>query len=154
MLQGYEAGAFFWASSPNEAKPGADWTDFECTFAIPGPGEPGHHAAMKDFRARVDFPDREGALLVRDVSLYEVEKLDEWRSWQEAGNDRHSPVADPGFVDPARDDYRLRAASPGIAFHPIPVEKIGPYKDDLRASWPIVEAAGAREHPVRVPEGD
>ena len=31
------------------------------------------------------------------------------------------------------------------------IEKIGPYRDELRASWPIVEAEGAREHPVRPP---
>ena len=32
--------------------------------------------------------------------------------------------------------------SPALAlgFKPIPVDKIGPYQDDLRASWPIVEA--------------
>ena len=27
----------------------------------------------------------------------------------------------------------------------------GPYKGELRASWPIVEAPGAREHPVKPP---
>jgi hypothetical protein len=27
----------------------------------------------------------------------------------------------------------------------------GPYKDEPRASWPIVEAPGAREHPVKPP---
>jgi hypothetical protein len=63
-------------------------------------------------------------------------------------------VADPRFVDVARDDFRLKPDSPAFAlgFKPIPVEKIGPYADDLRASWPIVEASGAREHPVRTPE--
>ncbi|MFA6564416.1 MAG: hypothetical protein WCV00_21105 [Verrucomicrobiia bacterium] len=28
------------------------------------------------------------------------------------------------------------------------VEKIGPYKSPLRASWPIKEAEGAREKPL------
>jgi hypothetical protein len=32
-----------------------------------------------------------------------------------------------------------------LGFKPIPVEKIGPYEDPLRASWPIVEAEGVRE---------
>jgi parallel beta-helix repeat protein len=154
MLQGYEAGAYFWASQPDEAKVGAEWTDFEATFAIPAPGERGHHAAMKDFRARVDFPDREGALLVLGVSLREVERLSEWDSWQAAGADRHTFVADPGFVDPARGDFRFRQGVRLPGFRPIPVEKIGPYRDDLRASWPIREAPGAREHPIRVPEED
>ncbi|MDG3006517.1 right-handed parallel beta-helix repeat-containing protein [Paludisphaera mucosa] len=154
MLQGYEAGAFFWANYPNETKVGTDWKDVEFVFTIPGPGQSGYHAAMKDFRVRVDFPDHEGALLVRKVSLHEVETLDEWASWRSLGMDAHSVVADPQFVDPAHDDYRLKPGSPAfqLGFKPIPVEKIGPYKDDLRASWPIVEAPGAREHPVRTPE--
>jgi parallel beta-helix repeat protein len=79
--------------------------------------------------------------------------LDEWASWQALGMDRHSQVADPKFVDADRDDFRLRGDSPAFAlgFHPIPVEKIGPHADELRASWPIVEAPGAREHPVTPP---
>ncbi len=54
--------------------------------------------------------------------------------WQAAGEDRHSIVADPLFVDPDKDDYRLRPESPALklGFKPIPVEKIGPYKDELR----------------------
>jgi len=78
---------------------------------------------------------------------------DEWASWQALGMDRHSRIADPRFVDPDHDDFRLEPASPAFAlgFKPIPVDKIGPYKDELRASWPIVEAPGAREHPVKPP---
>lgn len=74
-------------------------------------------------------------------------------AWREAGADRGSLVADPLFVDPASDDYRLRPDSPAatIGFEPIPVEEIGPYEDELRASWPIREAEGAREHPSRTP---
>ena len=70
--------------------------------------------------------------------------LDQWRA---KGLDTHSVVADPMFVNPAKDDYRLRAASPALklGFQPIPFGKIGPYKDELRASWPIVEAPGERE---------
>jgi hypothetical protein len=75
---------------------------------------------------------------------------DEWRSWQAAGQDKDSLVADPLFVDPARDDYRLKPESPALklGFQPIPFERIGPYRDELRASWPIVEAEGAREKPL------
>ena len=56
---------------------------------------------------------------------------------------------DPGFVNAAQGDYRLRPEAevfqrlPG--FQPIPVEKIGVYQSPLRASWPIQKAA--------VPEG-
>jgi hypothetical protein len=69
--------------------------------------------------------------------------------WQKQGQDQKSLVADPLFVDAVKDDYRLRPESPAfqLGFEPIPVEQIGPYNDELRASWPIVEAEGAREHP-------
>ena len=51
------------------------------------------------------------------------------------------------FVAPEKDDRRLKPDSPALklGFKPIPVEKIGPYQDALRATWPIVQAAGARE---------
>lgn len=73
---------------------------------------------------------------------------EEWWLKQQK-NDLHSVVADPLFVDPEKDDYRLKPESPAreIGFQPIPVEKIGPYASPLRASWPIVEAPGARERP-------
>jgi hypothetical protein len=45
---------------------------------------------------------------------------------------------DPRFVDAARQDFRLREDSPafGLGFKQIPMEKIGLYRDELRASWP------------------
>lgn len=48
-------------------------------------------------------------------------------AWREKGYDTHSVVADPLFVDPAKDDYRLQPGSPAFAlgFEAIPVEKIG-----------------------------
>ena len=81
------------------------------------------------------------------VQLVEVESLDEWQSLQTLGFDRNSLVADPLFVAPDKDDWRLRPDSPAfkLGFQPIPVDKIGPYQDPLRVSWPIIEAAGARE---------
>lgn len=155
MLQGYEANVFFWANWPNEIKVGTEWKVHEFVFRIPGPGERGYNKAMKRFRARVDFPDPTGALLVRDVTLHEIDMLDEWESWQALGLDAHSKVADPLFVDPEHSDFRLKQDSPAftLGFKPIPVDKIGPYQDELRASWPIVEAPGAREHPVKPPGG-
>ncbi|MGC8639567.1 MAG: right-handed parallel beta-helix repeat-containing protein [Isosphaeraceae bacterium] len=153
MLQGYEANVFFWANWPNEIKVGTDWKEHEFVFRIPGPGEHGYHKQMKRFRARVDFPDPSGSLLVRDVSLHEIAMQDEWKSWQALGADRHSKIADSRFVDPDHADFRLQSGSPAYAlgFKPIPVDKIGPYQDEFRASWPIVEAPGAREHPVIPP---
>jgi hypothetical protein len=50
---------------------------------------------------------------------------------------------DPGFIDAAQGDYRLRPEAevfqrlPG--FQPIPFDKIGVYPSPLRATWPIDE---------------
>lgn len=69
----------------------------------------------------------------------------DWDQWRQHGKDEHSLLADPKFIDPAGHDYRLQPDSPALklGFQPIPFEKIGPYADPLRASWPIVEAPGA-----------
>ena len=51
---------------------------------------------------------------------------------------------DPGFVDAAKSDFRLRPDAEvfrRIAFRPIPVEEIGLYEDEYRATWPV--GAGA-----------
>ena len=79
-------------------------------------------------------------------------KFKRWEEWRNQGFDTNSSVADPMFVDPENDDYRLKPESPAfkLGFKPIPVEKIGPYKSDLRASWPIIEAEGVREHPLPI----
>ncbi len=79
--------------------------------------------------------------------MKDVSEDKQWQTWQEMGFDRHSLVSDPLFVDPVNDDYRLRPDSPAfkLGFEPIPIEKIGPYESPNRASWPIIEAPGARE---------
>jgi len=109
---------------------------------------------MKGFYLRFDLREETGALWVDDVCLKEAVALDEWESWRATGQDQHSRVADPMFVDPEKDDYRLKPESPAfkLGFEAIPVEKIGPYQDDLRASWPIVEAEGVREKPMGTQE--
>ena len=75
------------------------------------------------------------------------EKGDDFAAWRKLARDTHSIVADPKFVNPAQDDYRLRPDSPAfkLGFKPIPVEKIGPYQSPDRATWPIIEEPGARE---------
>jgi hypothetical protein len=151
MLQSYVANAYFWASPQNETRVGTEWKNCEVVFAVPSKGEKGFHEKMKTFCVRLDLREPDGALEVEAVALREVELLDQWKSWQALGFDRHSLVADPKCVDPAKDDYRLQSDSPALrlGFQPIPVEKIGPYKDELRATWPIVEAEGAREKPLK-----
>jgi hypothetical protein len=51
-----------------------------------------------------------------------------YAEWVAAGNDTHSLIADPLFVNPGKDDYRLKPDSPAfkLGFKAIPVEKIGP----------------------------
>ncbi|MEQ1851015.1 MAG: right-handed parallel beta-helix repeat-containing protein [Chthoniobacteraceae bacterium] len=142
--------AHFWASSPSDAKVTTQWQDFEFIFSIPAKGEKGWHERMKNFRVRLGWAEKEGALFADDLSLEEVETLDEWQSWQMTGGDRHSLIADPKFLAPEKDDYRLAPDSPAfkLGFQQIPVEKIGLYASPERATWPIVEAEGAREHPL------
>jgi len=47
--------------------------------------------------------------------------------WQAMGYDNHSVIADPMFVDPEHDDYRLKPESPAfkLGFQPINVDIIG-----------------------------
>jgi hypothetical protein len=72
--------------------------------------------------------------------------------WQAAGHDQHSLVADPGFVDPAQDDYRLKPDSPAykVGFRDINSEigKIGAYQSAERATWPLQNLILTREDPV------
>jgi hypothetical protein len=150
MLQSYVANAYFWAGGPGDARAGTSWKDYEFSFRVPARGDKGWHEKMKTFRLRIDYREPDGALFVDDVTLHEVEALDEWSSWQASGMDRHSLVADPLFENPDKDDFGLKPNSPALrlGFEPIPFEKIGPYASELRASWPIVEAEGAREKPL------
>ena len=72
-----------------------------------------------------------------------------WQEWKRRGFEKHSVVADPKFVNLEKDDFRLRPDSPAfqLGFQAIPIDRIGPYKSELRASWPINEAKGMREKP-------
>ena len=46
---------------------------------------------------------------------------------------------DPRFVDAAHENFQLRDDSPAwkLGFRRIPIEKIGLYPSDDRASWPV-----------------
>lgn len=62
--------------------------------------------------------------------------------------------ADPGFVDAARGDFRLRPDAPALArvpFRPLPLEAIGLYPDPYRARWPVDDATEKppANHPTR-----
>ena len=51
---------------------------------------------------------------------------------------------DPGFVGTPPESFQLRDDSPAhkLGFEPIPVEKIGLYESEERASWPVSRDAG------------
>jgi hypothetical protein len=147
--QSHIAKVYFWAKT-QAVEVGPQWQPCEVVFRLPAPGEPGHHAEMKTLAARFDLQTENARLWIKQPALHAAEIMDEWKAWQSQGNDVHSLVADPRFVAADKDDYRLLPDSPALklGFQPIPVEKIGPYADPLRASWPIVEAEGAREKPL------
>ncbi|MCX6901276.1 MAG: right-handed parallel beta-helix repeat-containing protein [Verrucomicrobia bacterium] len=149
MAQSYIDKVYFWAKDTS-ATAGTDWKEYEVLFRFPAPGDRDHKEQMKSFRVRLDVRQPAGTIWVDDVTVREAVAMDEWASWQAAGNDTNSLVADPLFVNAKKDDYRLKKNSPAfkLGFKPIPVENIGPYKSPLRASWPIKEAEGAREHPL------
>jgi hypothetical protein len=155
-------GAFSWKQNVHNwykdenAAVGRDWTRYELLFRTPAPGDGDYAVTMERVYCRVTVPAGTGRFRVDDVALHKAETLDEWESWQAHGLDTHSLVADPLFVNAAEDDYRLEARSPAwdLGFERIPVEKIGPYAHSNRATWPIVEASGARESLARRPERD
>lgn len=136
----------------NRAEAGKEWKEIQHTFTVPKPGESGWFDGMDSFNISFGNPSQNGAsVYIDDIVVQEFKPKSEWEAWREAGRDVHSVVADPLFVNPEHQDYRLKPESPAwkLGFEPIPFEKIGPYPSAERASWPIVEADGAREKPFR-----
>jgi len=67
---------------------------------------------------------------------------EQWIAWRNLGLDRNSLIVNPLLLDMAKEDFSLSPDSPALqmGFKPIPVERIGPYQDPMRASWPIKES--------------
>ncbi len=118
-------------------------------FRFPASGEADFDERLGPVTIQFQFQAETGRAVLSDLSLAEVTVATEWEAWQMDGADRHSVVTDPLFVDAANGDFNLKPASPALklGFEPIPFERIGPYRDDQRATWPIEEAEGVREHP-------
>jgi parallel beta-helix repeat protein len=149
FAQSYIAHVYYWAKDQGVTL-GTEWKPFELVVKLPSKGESGFHEKMDRLQIRIDFREPSGTLWVDEASIREAEALDEWESWKAQGFDRNSLVADPLIVAPEKGDYRLKPESPAfrLGFKPIPFEKIGLYADPRRASWPVAEAEGAREHPL------
>jgi len=68
---------------------------------------------------------------------------------RELGRVEHNwQTGDPGFVDPRSGDLRLcpdSAAFSAIGFEPLPMDRIGLYNDELRATWPARHPAWNHE---------
>jgi parallel beta-helix repeat protein len=125
-----------------QALVGREWGQHSVAFRFPQPGDKNYHEGMVEtFYVRVILRQDAGELWVDEVNLQEATLMEEWEAWQAEGMDRNSLIADPLFVDEAKDDFRLRPESPAfkLGFEPIPVEKIGCFASPLRASWPLVK---------------
>ena len=74
-------------------------------------------------------------------TLPDTTPAESFAKWKAFGYEAHSVVADPLFVDPEHNDYRLKPESPALrlGFKPIPVDKIGLYESPDRATWPVDE---------------
>jgi parallel beta-helix repeat protein len=67
---------------------------------------------------------------IKDKTIFNrpnVTPLGDLQRWRAGGFDANSVMADPLFVNAAKDDYRLKPGSPALklGFQPIPFEKIG-----------------------------
>jgi parallel beta-helix repeat protein len=124
-------------------------TECHIAFHYPAEGEEDYDKRLGKVNIQFGFGSKTGTVEISDLVLEEVVLASEWEAWQQAGGDVHSIVADPMFVDAEHGDFRLKPESPALTqgFEPIPFDKIGPYEDDARATWPIREAEGVREHP-------
>ncbi|MDB6138968.1 MAG: hypothetical protein JWO94_2040, partial [Verrucomicrobiaceae bacterium] len=136
----FKNGAGYWQSNGASVSLTQEWQDVEVTGRMPVQGDSSWKPWMTAFWLRVDLHDDKSQVFVEKVSTCEAEPLNEWQAWQEAGWDPHGIVADPLFVDVAHDDFRLKPESPAITklgFKPLPIEKMGLYEDERRASWPV-----------------
>ena len=87
-------------------------------------GETGMEGVIAEWDDNVfRFPDAGPGSQERRIT-----PLGGFSDWQKAGFDRRSLLANPGFTDPEKGDYRLKDEAPAkaVGFERIPVERIGP----------------------------
>jgi hypothetical protein len=134
-LASFENGKGYWQGASKSVTATTEWQEVEVTGRMPREGEAQWKDWMKTFWLRVDGHGEKGQLSIDDVRFSEAAPMDEWKSWQEAGWDQHSIVADPLFVDVSKDDFNLKPESPAITklgFKPLPIDEMGLVKDEWR----------------------
>jgi hypothetical protein len=127
-LASFKNGAGYWQSSSTSFVATPEWQDVEATGRMPREGEAGWKEWMTAFWLRIDCHSDTGQVFIDDVRINEAEPLDAWAAWQDAGWDKNGIVADPLFMDVAKDDFRLKPESPAIkklGFKPLPIDQMG-----------------------------
>lgn len=122
---------------------------FESTFRVPSPSDEKYDKRMNAFALYLTCTSKTGWTEIDSISLDRVSESTPWQAWQKLGADQNSIISDPLFEDPDNDHFRLKTNSPALklGFKPIDQSKIGLYSDKRRATWPLQEAEGVREHP-------
>ena len=126
-LASFKNGEGYWQTASTSVTATSEWQEVEATGRMLRENEANWKPWMKAFWLRIDCHEPKGQIFIDNVRITEAEPLDEWTAWQDAGWDKHSLVADPLFVDPSKDDFRLKPESPAfkLGFKAIPVEMIG-----------------------------
>jgi parallel beta-helix repeat protein len=121
-MKGFMSGNYLWRNIFYQTRPDAvllfihnGWT--ERTFA-----DSNYNLIYRGDNPTIRLEDRRG--------VEKPEKIPTWAEWKLRGYEADSIIADPLFVDPEHDNYRLKPDSPAfkLGFVPIDLDSIGPRK--------------------------
>lgn len=126
----------YWQTTNQTVIATLEWQDVEIAAPLLAATDTRYKAWMQTLWLRMDIHADKGSVQIKEVDIREASPSTDWTSWQEEGWDKNSLVADPRFVSAESDDYRLNSDSPAfkLGFSPIPMEKIGLYPSEFRAS--------------------
>jgi parallel beta-helix repeat protein len=113
-MKGFMSGNYLWRNIFYQTRPDAvlffldnGWT--ECTFA-----DSNDNLIYRGANATIRLEDRR-------TGVQKPERISTWAEWKLRGYEADSIIADPLFVDPEHDNYRLKRDSPafklGFAIH-------------------------------------
>lgn len=136
------------ADNPPDATKSASQIWFQRNLVVYA-GNTTKYAAIQRFDVSSSSVNN-NAILSRDaeISIDDGSKPGlNWDAWRKLGLDSDSILADAAAIPSDNDWARFGTLSVAlkIGFQAIPFSKIGPYKSEDRASWPIVEAKSIRE---------